>query len=142
MNYIPDGYHTVTPYLTVRGVPQLLDFLKKTFDATVTEHHKAPDGTIRHAEARIGDSVVMMGEARDQWQPMPAMLYVYVPNVDETYRRAMAAGGISLREPTDEYYGDRSGGVKDPCSNQWWMATHKEDISKEEMERRSAQLAK
>jgi uncharacterized glyoxalase superfamily protein PhnB len=139
---IPDGYHTVTPYLTVQGVVKLIDFLKQTFDAKEIERHKRSDGSIGHAEVKIGDSVVMIGEAGGQWQPMPCNLYVYVPDTDATYRRALAAGAVSIMEPSDQYYGDRNAGVKDPCGNSWWLATHKEDVSAEEMQRRAAALPK
>jgi uncharacterized glyoxalase superfamily protein PhnB len=84
----------------------------------------------------------MIGEAGGQWQPMPCNLYVYVPDTDATYRRALAAGAVSIMEPSDQYYGDRNAGVKDPCGNSWWLATHKEDVSAEEMQRRAAALPK
>jgi PhnB protein len=134
---------TVTPYLTVPSVPQLIEFLRATFGAETTEAPmKTPDGRVMHAEVRIGNSVVMMGEPPADRPPMPAMLYVMVPDVDATYRRALAAGGTSLREPTDEFYGHRSGGVTDTFGNQWWMAAHIEDVSREEMDRRLAALKK
>ena len=138
---VPEGYHTVTPYLVVQEPERVIAFLQKTFDAKVLERHDAPDGSVRHAEIQLGDSKVMLGAAGGQWPPMPAVLYVYVPDVDEVYRRALAAGGTSLREPTDQFYGDRSGGVQDPGGNQWWVATHKEDVSPEEMKRRAAAQA-
>lgn len=137
--YTPAGYHTVTPYLTVKGVAQLIDFLKTTFDATEKEIFKRPDGSIHHAEMQIGDSVVMMGEATGEWKPGSAALYIYVPDTDATYQRALAAGATSLREPVDQFYGDRSGGVQDAWGNSWWMATHKEDVSSAEMQQRAAQ---
>ena len=135
---IPDGYHTVTPYLTVTGVANLLEFLKQAFDATVVECMKRPDGTVMHAEARIGDSIVMMGEAQGDWKPKPSNLYVYVKDVDAVYRQALRAGATSLREPANQFYGDRSGGVQDASGNQWWIATHVEDVAKDEMARRAA----
>jgi len=130
---IPDGYHTITPYLTVKGVANLIEFLKRAFNATITEHMAEPDGTVRHAEAKIGDSIVMMGEAGGQWTPKPCTLYMYVQDVDSVYRRAIEAGAVSVREPANQFYGDRSGGVRDACGNEWWIATHVEDISKEEL---------
>jgi PhnB protein len=136
---IPDGYRTLTPYLTVENVDKLLEFMKRAFDAQETQRMTRPDGTIRHAEARIGDSVVMVGGVPGTSKAKPATLYLYVPDVDATYRRAIAAGGTSLREPTDEFYGDRSSGVEDPVGNQWWIATHIEDVSSEELKRRAAQ---
>ena len=134
----PDGYHTVTPYLVVDDVARLIAFLEQVFDGEVTECMKQEDGTINHAEVQLGDSKVMMGQARGEHPAMPAMLYVYVDDVDATYKRALDAGAASVREPTDEFYGDRSGGVNGPCGNQWWMATHKEDVSPDEMQRRAA----
>lgn len=134
---IPDGYHSVTPYLTVQGVSKLFDFVKRAFDAKQTECITRPDGTIGHAEFRIGDSMIMAGEASDQWKAMPAAIYLYVNDTDATYRRALQAGGVSVMEPADQFYGDRNGGVKDPCGNVWWIATHKEDISPDEMKRRA-----
>jgi len=133
---VPERYHSVNSYLVVQGVPKLLDFLKQTFNSTELERVPRPDGTISHAEVRIGDSVVMMGEASAQSKPMPAMLYVYVEDVDAVYKRALKAGAKSVRELKDEFYGDRAGGVEDPMGNQWWIATHKEDVSPEELRRR------
>ena len=103
---VPDRYHTVTPYLTVEGVPKLLDFVKRVFDATELERMSRPDGTIGHAEVRIGDSVVMMGEARGESKPMPGTLYAYVSDTDAVYKRALEAGAASLMEPADQFYGD------------------------------------
>lgn len=134
---IPEGYHSVTPYLLVTGVPHLLDFMKQAFGATERERQTSPDGSVRHAEVKIGDSMIMLGEARGEWKPMPAMLYLYVPDTDATYHRAVQAGARSLREPRNEFYGDRTAGVEDPSGNQWWIGTHVEDVTPEEMERRA-----
>jgi PhnB protein len=134
---IPEGYHTVTPYLTVRGVAKLMDFLKRSFGAVEKERMTQPDGRIMHAEVRIGDSVVMMGEPADESSLMPGAIHVYVEDVDTIYRRALQAGATSLRAPEDQFYGDRSAGVRDPSGNVWWIATHKEDVSPEEMKRRA-----
>jgi PhnB protein len=90
-----------------------------------------------HAEVRIGDSVVMMGEPADESSLMPGMIHLYVDDVDTTYQRALQAGATSLREPEDQFYGDRSAGVRDAFGNVWWIATHKEDVSPEEMKRRA-----
>ncbi len=136
INYRPDGYHTITPYLVVPGVAQLLEFLKQTFDAQVTECMTSPDGRVMHAEARIGDSVVMMSEPRDG-QPMTATLYLYVEDCDAVYQRALAAGAESVSPPADQFYGDRHAGVKDAFGNQWWMATRVEDVPLDEMKRRA-----
>jgi PhnB protein len=134
---IPEGYHTVTPYLTVPGVPRLIDFLKQAFDAQEIERMTQPDGTIRHAEVRIGDSVVMMGEPGGERQSMPSGIYLYVNDTDTTYKRALQAGATSLMEPADQFYGDRSAGVKDPSGNYWWIATHQEDVPPEELKKRA-----
>ena len=134
---IPDGYHSVTPYLVVQGVAKLIDFLKQAFDAKEIERMAGPDGSVMHGEVRIGDSVVMMGEAWGESKPIAAALYLYVNDTDVTYRRSLQAGATPLREPADQFYGDRSGGVKDPAGNQWWIATRKEDVSPEELARRA-----
>ena len=134
---IPEGYHAVTPHLTVPGVANLIEFLKRAFGATEIDRFAAPDGSVMHAQVRIGDSIVMMGEPTDQFKAMPAVLHLYVTDVDATYRRAIEAGATSLREPADQFYGDRSGGVRDLCGNQWWISTHVEDVSPEEMRRRA-----
>ncbi|MBK7869473.1 MAG: VOC family protein [Saprospiraceae bacterium] len=141
VNPIPEGFHTVTPYLLVKDSLALVDFLKKTFDAEEISIMSNPDGTVGHGQMRIGNSIVMLAEARGDYPPMPTMLYLYVEDVDAAYQRGIASGGKSLREPTDEFYGDRSCGLLDACGNQWWVATHIEDVSPEEMQRREA-LAK
>lgn len=139
---IPEGYQTITPYLTVDDTSKLLTFLTQAFDAKIIFAMKDDTGTPGHAEVKIGTSMIMMGKARGEWKALPCSLYVYVPDVDATYNRALAAGGTSLREVADQFYGDRSGGVMDPCGNFWWIATHIEDVSEEELERRSQEWAK
>ena len=139
---IPDGYHAVTPYLVVQGAAKLIDFLKQAFDAQETFRMPMPDGTIMHAEVKIGDSMVMMGEASEQWKPMPAALYLYVTDADAVYKRALQAGATSIMEPADQFYGDRHGGVKDPSGNMWWIATHKEDVAPEELKKRAEAFMK
>lgn len=138
VKFKPDGYHAVTPYLTVIGAGEVVEFAKKVFDGVVAECTMRPDGTVGHAEIKIDDSVVMVGESGGEFKPMPAMLYVYVEDVDATYKRALDAGATPVMEPKDQFYGDRSGGVTDAAGNQWWFATHVEDISPEEMERRAS----
>jgi PhnB protein len=133
---VPEGYHSVVPYITVPDVSQALEFVQRAFDAKQVEAAPDANGVIRHADVLIGDSHVMFGQASERWPSRPGTLYLYTENVDELYRKAMAAGGRSLREPTDEFYGDRSAGVEDAQGNQWWMATHVEDVPPEEMERR------
>jgi PhnB protein len=96
-----------------------------------------PDGTIAHAEVRIGDSAVMMGEPMGEQQPRPATLYLYVNDTDAVYQRALQAGATSLMEPADQFYGDRNAGVQDVFGNYWWIGTHKEDVSPEELKKRA-----
>lgn len=138
-NAIPPGFHTLTPYLMTKDTAKVINFLKQAFDAQEIEKHMTPDGHhVLHAQLKVGDSMVMLAEATPKWPAMPAMLYMYVDDVDSAYRRAIDAGGKSLREPRDEFYGDRSAGVQDTAGNQWWIATHKEDVPPKEMERRVA----
>jgi PhnB protein len=135
---IPQGYHTVTPYLVVRGAAKTIEFAKKAFGAeTPGEPVMRPDGTIMHSQIKIGDSLIMISDASPQHQPTTAMLYIYVPNVDSVYQRAMAAGGTSMMEPADMFYGDRSGGVKDPTGVSWFIGTHKEDVAPKELQTRA-----
>ena len=111
---IPDGYHTVTPYLLVQGADMLIDFVKKAFDAKETVRMSMPDGAIGHAEFRLGDSVIMLSEAQGgEYKPMPTGIYLYVENCDATYKRALEAGATSIMQPSDQFYGDRSASIKD-----------------------------
>ena len=139
---VPEGFHTVTPYLVVKDASSLLPFLEKAFGGEIVECHRRPDGAVMHGEVRIGDSIVMLGEAQPTFGAMPAMLYLYVPDADAFYDRAVAAGAVSIAKMTDQFYGDRVGGVKDTHGNQWWIATHKEDVTPEEMARRAAAAGK
>ena len=134
----PEGYQSVIPYLIVDGAAGLLDFVKRAFDAVEGERMSRDDGSIGHAEVRIGDSVVMISDGRDPWKPMAAALYLYVPDTDATYQSAIEAGATSLMEPADQFYGDRNAGVKDAWGNIWWIGTHVEDMPREELERRAA----
>lgn len=139
---IPDGFHTVTPFLIVNDTTKLLEFIKKAFNGETTSIMKDPDGRVMHATARIGDSLIMSSDEMERFPAMPCMLYLYVDDVDAIYKQAIKAGGQSLREPTDEFYGDRSAGIKDAWNNQWWIATHVEDVDDEEMKRRAEQFRK
>ena len=140
---IPEGYHTVTPYLLVQGAEKLINFMKNAFDAKETERYSMPDGSIGHAEVRIGDSVIMVADAQgDEYKPMAAGIHLYVEDCDVTYKRAIGAGATSVREPQDQLYGDRSAGVNDQFGNKWWIATHKEDMSKEEIIKRMDEAMK
>jgi uncharacterized glyoxalase superfamily protein PhnB len=135
---IPEGYHTITPFLVVAGAEKLIDFLKQAFGAKETFRTALPDGTIKHAEIKIGNSMLMMGDAKGECAPSKSMFYLYVEDTDALYQSALAAGATSIMPPSDQFYGDRSGGVKDPFGNEWWIATHIEDVSSEEMEKRAA----
>ncbi len=137
---IPEGYRTVTPYLIVQGAETLIDFLKQGFAAQEISRALHPDGYIMNAEVRIGDSMIMMSEAKGEFKAMPSMIHLYVENADATYKSAMQAGGSSIMEPKNEFYGDRAAGVKDPTGNHWWIATHKEDVSSAEIEKRVKEL--
>lgn len=137
---IPDGFHTVTPYLVIKGAAQLIEFMKEAFDAKQIYVSNRPDGTIMHATMQVGDSMVMLAEATEQHQILPAMLYLYVPDTDAIYKKAMAAGATSIMEPADKFYGDRNAGVKDETGTQWWIGTHTEDVSEEELKKRQEKL--
>ncbi len=120
----PTGYSTVSPYLVVDGAQQVIDFLKQVFEATELRRYDKPDGSVMHAEVLIGDTVIMIGDSGGQWPPLPSFLHVYVEDVDATYRRALAAGGISVQEPVRQGSDpDRRGSVKDSGGNTWWIAT-------------------
>lgn len=136
VNAVPEGYHTITPFLVVNGASRLMNFISRVFDGEIVSEMKGENDTIRHATMRIGDSLVMIADTMENFPPVPAMLYLYMDDVDAVYRRAIGATAESLREPTDEFYGDRSAGVRDEWGNQWWIATHREDVSQEELERR------
>ncbi len=133
---VPKGYHTVTPFLTVKGAARFIDFLKDAFGAEERFRMPGPQGNIMHAEVRVGDSILMLSDATDEHPPRPAMFYLYVEDADALYRRALQAGATSLAEPMDHFYGDRAGAVQDAWGNQWWIATHIEDVSPDELERR------
>ncbi len=134
---IPDGYHTITPYLVVADARALINFAQQVLAAEQIGCLSGPDGAVMHAEIRIGDSRLMIGQTRGDRKPFPAMLYLYVPDADALYQRAIAAGAVSIMEPTNQFYGDRSSGVMDPFGNQWWFATHVEDVSEQEIHRRA-----
>ena len=134
---IPDGYHTVTPVLMVNNAAKLIEFLKQAFGARERERYADPDGKILHAEVTLGDSIVQLSDATGEWKPVQVPLLLYVTDTDATYRRALKAGATSLREPMDAFYGDRTAGVKDAFGNSWWIATHQEDVSREELDRRA-----
>jgi len=137
----PEGYHTVTPYFIIPGAANFIEFLKDTFGAQEKERFGRPDGAIMHTEVRIGDSIIMLSDSSAEFEPTRSSIHLYVDDVDATYKRALEVGGVSLREPEDQFYGDRSAGVSDRFGNTWWLATHVEDVSPEEMQKRQAAMA-
>ncbi|HEX4588858.1 MAG TPA: VOC family protein [Gemmataceae bacterium] len=147
---IPDGYHTVTPYLIVKGAAQALDFYKKAFGATELFRMPGPDGRVMHAEFRIGSSPIMIGDECPQMgatapQPgakVPVTLHLYVENVDAFVDRAVSAGATVVRPLANQFYGDRSCGLACPFGHSWYVATHIEDVSMEEMQKRMAAMPK
>jgi PhnB protein len=140
---VPEGYHTVTPYLVVDGAEKIIKFMKDAFGAQpVFEPMMRPDGKVMHAEFKIGNSIVMLADSSERAQATSTMLYLYVPNVDAVYQKAIKAGGTSLMEPADQFYGDRSGGVKDPAGNRWHIGTHIENVSPAELKKRAAEVMK
>ena len=140
---IPEGYHTATPYLVVKGADKTIEFMKQAFGATPSfEPMMSPDGKVMHADLMIGNSHVMLSEATDQHPAMKSMIHLYVPNVDAVYQRAVAAGGKSFQEPKDQFYGDRGAGVKDPSGCAWYIATHIEDVSMQDLKKRAEEMYK
>ena len=136
-NPAPAGYSRVCPFVNAENIDALLTFLNDVLDAETTEKLKSADGTVRHAEVRLGDSVIMIGKAQDG-MPKESMNYVFVTDADATFRKALQHGATSIMDPDDRFYGYREGGFKDPSGNQWWVAQVIENISKDEMEKRAA----
>jgi PhnB protein len=132
---IPEGYRTVTPYLIVTRAPEVIDFMKRAFGAQLLFQMANPDGSIGHSELRVGDSMIMLSSGREQWKPMPTMVHLYVEDCDAVFAKAVEAGAEVVMPLADQFYGDRSGGVKDVAGNYWWIATHVKDVSEEEMKR-------
>lgn len=143
---IPVGYHTVTPYLMVRGAARAIDFYRNAFGASEVMRFNEPNGRVAHAEIRIGDSHVMLADESDTYRSPQtlggagASLMLYVEDVDRTFARAVAAGATVQRPVADQFYGDRTGTIVDPFGHVWSIGTHKEDVSMEEMQRRMAKL--
>ncbi|MFB7835816.1 MULTISPECIES: VOC family protein [unclassified Streptomyces] len=136
VNSVPQGYHTVTPWIISRDTVRLIAFLREAFGAEELSCLTGEDGSVQHAEVRIGDSVVMMFDARPEWPATPGFLRLYVDDADAVHRRAVAAGGTSVTEVTHLFFGDRVGRVRDPLGNLYWIHTRVEEVSPEEMERR------
>ena len=140
---IPEGFHTITPYLIADDADKLIGFMQKAFGAQYDhEASKRPDGKIMHATLKIGNSMLMVSESSEHAKATPVMLYLYVPDVDAAYQKALKAGATSVMEPADQFYGDRSGGVKDPAGNRWFFGTHIEDVAPAEMKKRTAEFFK
>jgi PhnB protein len=138
---IPEGFHTVTPFLVLKDAHRAIEFYKRAFGAEERFRMPTPDGKVGHAELQIGDSIVMLSEAIQE--PITsASMYLYVPNVDAVCQRAVAAGAQATMPPTDMFWGDRFGRVTDPFGVRWGIATHTEDVSPEEIGRRAAQAAR
>ena len=146
---IPEGYHSVTPYLIVDGAAAAIEFYKKVFGATEVVRMPAPGGRIGHAEIKIGDSHVMLADENTEMNARspksvggtPLSLMLYVEDVDKTVEGAVAAGAKLERPVEDKFYGDRMGGIEDPFGHQWYVGTHIEDVSPEEMKKRMAAMS-
>jgi PhnB protein len=134
---VPEGYTSVTPWIISQDTAGVIDYLKAAFGAVELGRMTGEDGRIGHAEVRIGDAVVMLFDAPSaDWPPTPAFLRLYVEDADAVHRRAVEAGGHSVTEVTHLFFGDRVGRVRDPFGNLYWIQTHIEDVSEQEMERR------
>ena len=142
--FLPAGYHTLTAYLIIRDAPRAMDFYRDAFGATEIMRMMGPDGRIAHAEMEMGDSRIMLAEENDTFRSPHSFsgttvsLLMYVPDVDAAFDRAIAAGVKILRPVADQFYGDRTGTLEDPFGHVWTLATHKEDMSIDEMKRRAA----
>ena len=145
---IPQGYHSVTPYLIVKGAAKAIEFYKKAFGATEIMRFPGPNDTIAHAEIKIGDSPVMLADegqasgyrAPDVHGGAPVSLMVYVENVDKVFDQAVSNGAKSVRPVADQFYGDRNARFEDPFGNEWSVTTHVKDVSAREMKRAMAEM--
>jgi PhnB protein len=135
---VPDGFHTATPYLAVPDAQKQIEFMKQVFGAEEKLRMPNADGSVGHAELRIGDSVIMTGDAGE----LRPMLYLYVDDVDAVFKKALETGATAIREPADQFYGDRSAQVKDPLGNIWFLATAKEDVPQAEQMKRWEEISK
>lgn len=144
INPIPEGYRTVTPYLIIRDAARAIEFYVKAFGAKEVMRMPLPDGKLAHAEIQIGDSMIMMADENPEWgarspqalNGTPVGIFLYVPDVDATFKRAEDAGATPTMPPSDMFWGDRYGKLKDPFGHEWSVGTHKEDVSPEEMAKR------
>ncbi|MEP7327745.1 MAG: VOC family protein [Betaproteobacteria bacterium] len=143
---IPTGYHSVTPYLIVNDAAKAIDFYQRAFGATELFRLPTPDGKVAHAEIKIGDSPVMLVDETDGYKSphalggSPVSLMIYVPDVEKIFPQALAAGATQQRPLADQFYGDRTGTLVDPFGHVWTIATHTEDVSPEELDRRYQKL--
>jgi PhnB protein len=148
VNYIPEGYNTVTPYLVIKGAAKAIDYYKKVFGATVVVRMDGPNGTVGHAELQIGDSRIMLADenpsmgahSAESIGGSPVSLYLYMPDCDSIVEKAAKEGAKVLKPVADQFYGDRSGFFQDPFGHLWGVATHKEDVSPEEMKERMKKM--
>jgi PhnB protein len=138
---IPDGYHSITPSLVARDAAKLVTFMNEAFGAKERMRMPTPDGKIAHTELEIGDSVVMLSDATNEFPAQPGSLHLYVDNVDAVWDRAIKAGGKQQRPVQNQFYGDRSGVLIDPAGNQWNISQHVEDVSDDEMAKRMKSMA-
>ncbi|HEY6978612.1 MAG TPA: VOC family protein [Chitinophagaceae bacterium] len=136
VNPIPEGFHTITPYLHVQDVGNLIGFLTHAFDAKTLKSSKLEDGTIINAQLQIGDSIIELSEVRGDFQPMPCAIHLYVQDTDAVYKKAVEVGAMPVMEPSDQFYGDREAFIVDPSGNHWYIATRIENVSEEEMNKR------
>ncbi len=139
---IPDGYQPLRRISPLTIPRPVIDFLKKAFDAQETFAMRDDKGNIGHAEVKVGTSMLMLGRAHDQWKSRPGNFYVYVEDCDAIYKKALAAGATSISKPETQFYGDRHGGVTDSQGNNWWIATHVEDVSDADMKKRAEEHQK
>lgn len=146
---VPEGYHSVTPYLIVKGAAKAIDYYKKVFGATEIMRMPTPNGGVMHAELKIGDSVIMLADEQpghhrspESFGGSPVSLMVYVEDVDKTFKQAVSSGAKEIRAVEDQFYGDRSGNLIDPFGHVWTVSTHKEDVSEAEMQRRMSAMQK
>jgi PhnB protein len=149
VNPVPDGYHTATPYLVVKNAANAIEFYRKAFGASEVMRLPGPGGKVMHAEIKIGDSYIMLADefpemgarSPESLGGTPVSILLYVPDVDVRFEQAVAAGATVQRAVQDQFYGDRSGTLVDPFGHVWSLATHQEDVSPQEMEKRFQALA-
>ena len=147
VNYIPDGFHAITPYLTVKNAGEAIEFYKRAFGARERVRMPMPDGKVAHAELQVADSIIMLGEecpdhgnvSPQTLEGSPVGLALYVNDVDSAFERAVQAGASVKEQVEDKFWGDRSGSVTDPCGHTWMLLTHIEDVPPQEMKKRMAE---